>query len=85
MCLSVNNVYSTKASHSLESSVALQPLFTQGTSLGDVYQGLAQGQLQQGVQEWLADQTSEPSHWAFPEIRHANGFEAYQVNQQVPA
>ena len=62
-------------------SVALQPLFMQGTSLGDVYQGLAQGQLQQGVQEWLADQTSEPSHWAFPGIQHADGFEAYQVHQ----
>ena len=49
------------------------------TSLGGVYQGLAQGKLQQQVAEFLADQTSEPNNWPFPEIRHADGYEAYQV------
>ena len=59
----------------------MQAIFTSGTStsLGDVYKGLACGKLQSEVEEWLADQTSEPAHWAFPGITHADGFEAYQV------
>ena len=59
----------------------LQTIFSEGTSLGDVYQGLAGGKLRNGVDEWLADQTSEPSHWALPGITHADGYEAYQVSQ----
>lgn len=58
----------------------LQGVFTEGTSLGDVYAGLAGGRLQNAVQEWLADQTSEPSHWSLPGIKHAEGYEAYQAS-----
>lgn len=57
----------------------MQGIFEGGTSLGDVYQGLVQGGLDQAVADFLADQTSDPSSWAFPSIQHAEGFEAYQV------
>lgn len=57
----------------------MQGIFEGGTSLGDVYEGLANGGLHQAVAEFLADQTSDPSAWAFPAIQHAEGFEAYQV------
>lgn len=57
----------------------MQGIFEGGTSLGDVYEGLANGGLHQAVAEFLADQTSDPSAWAFPAIQHAEGFEAYRV------
>lgn len=56
-----------------------QGVFDDGTSLGDVYQGLVEGGLHKAVAEFLSDQTSEPSCWAFPGISHADGYEAYQV------
>ncbi|KAL3134934.1 hypothetical protein ABBQ32_007896 [Trebouxia sp. C0010 RCD-2024] len=59
----------------------LQGIFEGGTSLGDVYEGLANGGLHQAVAEFLADQTSDPSAWAFPAIQHAEGFEAYREPQ----
>ena len=58
----------------------MQGVFEGGTSLGDVYEGLVNGRLSQPVAEFLADQTSDPSAWAFPDIQHAEGFEAYQVS-----
>lgn len=64
----------------------LQTIFAGGsssTSLGDVYKGLVCGKLGREVDEWLADQTSEPARWAFPPISHADGFETYQVTGQT--
>ena len=57
----------------------LQGIFEGGTSLGDIYEGLVKGSLDQAVAEFLADQTSDPAGWALPSIQHAEGFEAYQV------
>ena len=57
----------------------MQGIFEGGTSLGDVYEGLANGHLRGAVAEFLADQTSDPSAWGLPSIQHAEGFEAYQV------
>ena len=49
------------------------------TGLGRVYHGLVEGGLHQPVADFLADQTSEPGNWPFPEVVHAEGYEAYQV------
>ena len=57
----------------------MQGIFEGGTSLGDVYKGLANGHLGGAVAEFLADQTSDPAAWGLPSIQHAEGFEAYQV------
>ena len=56
-----------------------QGVFDGSTSLGDVYQGLVGGGLDESVAEFLADQTSQPGSWALPGISHADGYEAYQV------
>ena len=60
------------------------PAFVQGvfsdTGLGGVYHGLVEGGLHQQVADFLADQTSEPGNWSFPEVVHAEGYEAYQVS-----
>ena len=62
----------------------MQGVFEDGTSLGHVYEGLVKGGLDQAVADFLADQTSDPSSWAFPSIQHAEGFEAYQVCPVLP-
>jgi len=64
-------------------SCVWQAVFEGGTSLGDVYQGLVEGGLDQAVAEFLADQTNEPGKWAFPGISHADGYEAYQVRHRA--
>ena len=62
----------------------VQAVFDGATSLVEVYQGVVEGRLAQAVAEFLADQTSDPSHWAFPGISHAEGYEAYQVSFAMP-
>lgn len=78
MLLRVIHLYSSRL-RGMNHVSTMQGIFEGGTSLGDVYEGLANGGLHQAVAEFLADQTSDPSAWAFPAIQHAEGFEAYQV------